>query len=150
MKYKPSRKYSNKFERDYNFYINNLDKFNFCGKRDEDFLDKHGHKLVVYDVNGVTAKRAFLNYESQGIISETFEPELLLKLHKCKASIHFHIILWGSGRGDGTFPRIEWEEYAKEAGLLKWILKAVDQQMWIYRDKYGYCLLRQTNCKDGK
>lgn len=127
-------KYSKRFNRDYNFYINNLDKFSFCGKKDVSF-----YPLVIFDDQGVCAKEAFYAYESKGKILKTNEPLLLMALHKCKASINLHITLWSEGREDGTFPRIEWEEYVKEKKLLPWIKKAVEAQMWKIRNfRYGY------------
>lgn len=126
-------RYSRRFERDYDFYIKNLNRFSFCGKSDHDFMDKKGNSMVVNDDNGVSAKEAFYNYESQGKISKTSDPKLLLSLHKCKSSINLHISLWAEGRRDGTFPKIEWDQYAKEVGLLTCICKAVEKNTWIYR-----------------
>lgn len=138
-------KYSARFERDYEFYIKNLERFSFCGKNDNEFLDKNGNDIVVSDINGVCAKEAFYEYDSTGKISKTYEPELLLNLYKCKASINLHITLWAHGRGEGTFPRIEWDEYVKKIGLLPWISKAVEKKMWDYRDKHGYKLMRESH-----
>lgn len=93
-------KYSPNFERDYTFYLNNVDNFTFCGT----LLPKH---LAVYDKNGVTAKEAFYHIESSGKNKPTKEPDLLNKLLLCKASVNFQIKQWAEGRADGTLPHIE-------------------------------------------
>lgn len=128
-------KYSKRFERDYNFYIKNLERFSFCGKKDNEFIDKKGNPIVIYDDEGINAKEAFYVYESRGEICKTNEPELLLALHRCKASINLHINLWAEGRRDGTFPRIEWKNYAKEIGFPVWVSDAVENQMLCKREK---------------
>src|SRR5690348_16365156 len=131
-------KYSKRFERDYDFYIKNLDFFDFCGKKDSEFVDKNGNSLVVFDDDGVSAKEAFYGYESFGKILKTKEADLLLRLHKCKASINLHIEMWSEGRAEGTLPRIEFDTFAKASGFLKWIVKAVESQKWkVLEKKYG-------------
>lgn len=126
-------KYSKRFNRDYNFYIRNLERFSFCGKEYSQFSH-----LVIFDDKGITAKEAFYYYESMGKVLKTNEATLLISLHICKASINLHIKMWSEGIADGIFPKIEWKEYAKKEGFLKWIEKAVYAQTWKIRElKYG-------------
>lgn len=118
--------YSRRFNRDYKFYLKNLNVYSFCGKAN--FTDKDGNKLVIFDVNGDSAKHSFFCWESHGEIIKTREPELLLSLHKCKASINLHITLWSEGRASGDFPGIEFDEYCKINNMPKWVIKSVENQ----------------------
>ena len=96
-------KYSNNFDRDYNFYFNNRKIFIFCGTLDTKFNSIHAP-------NGVTAKEAFYFIDAQGKNKPTREPELLTELLLCKASINFHIKMWAESRADGTLPLVEFSK----------------------------------------
>jgi hypothetical protein len=109
-------KYSKNFERDYTFYLNNLDTFNFCGTLNPK------HTPIP---NGTkSAKEVFFMIESHGKNEPTSEPELLEKLLLTKASVNFQIKEWAQGLSDMTLPFYELSQ--KKAGtdlgdvLLEW------------------------------
>lgn len=56
-------KYSNNYERDYNFYLNNIRYFQFCGT----LTPKH---QAISDINGKTAKH--LREDKQQILNEIY------------------------------------------------------------------------------
>lgn len=135
-------KYSASFERDYDFYLSNKNKFTFCGT----VTPKH---KAIFDQNGKTAKQVFYLIDSCGKNQPTKEPDLLNELLLCKASINFQIKQWAEGRADGTLPLYEltgegqvlnWLEkdgdvisvYGKsmkeEFNLPEWVIKAVENQ----------------------
>ena len=85
------KKYSKKFNRDYDFYLQNLDTFSFGGVN-------VGDDMVFHDpTNGVPAKQSFWNYDTQGKLLPTNEPELLKRVIICKKSINLHIKMWVGG-----------------------------------------------------
>lgn len=79
-----AKKYSKNFERDYAFYLKNIEHFNFSGTR----MPRH---KAIYSKDGVTAKQAFHSIESDGKNIPTKEPQLLDQLLLTKASVNFHI-----------------------------------------------------------
>lgn len=95
--------FSKNFERDYNFYLKNLDEFNFCGTLNP----KHS---AIEDTNGLSAKECFYYIESQGKNKPCREPKLLNALLLTKASINFQIKEWAQGRADGTLRLIEFSK----------------------------------------
>lgn len=141
-------KYSTGFERDYNFYLNNLDNFNFCGTLNP--------KHIAISGGNLTAKDCLYYIESEGKNKPCKEPELLNKLLLTKASINFQIKQWAEGINDGTLflyelsqrywqslgaPEmntevLEWVNkepvYSKDIetlyGMPEWVVKAVDNQ----------------------
>lgn len=123
-------KYSKRFQRDYAFYLANRDRFSFDGCAE--YVNKKGESLIQESSDGCSAKEAFYAYDSKGEINPTCEPGLLEELYRCKGSINLHISMWAEGRAEGTFPGVEFEEYAKEVGLLPWVVDAVEKQKWRY------------------
>lgn len=88
------RKYSDQFETDWNFYLQNKDKFIFCG---EDVL------LWEYNEKGNTAKECFYKFDSTGKKTPCTEPALLRAIVICKKSINWHIKQYAEGCADGLF-----------------------------------------------
>ena len=83
-------KYSENFERDYNWYLKYKDIFNFDGT--SEYLDKHNNSIFIEDnEKGLSAKECFYIYDSQGKVSSCREIELYKQIHKCKGSINFNI-----------------------------------------------------------
>lgn len=113
------RKYSKGFERDFEFYRNNLERFDFSG---------HPPPEVEHDPNGPDAKRCFHKFDSTGKLLPCSEPELLSRLLLAKASVNLHIKMWAEGRADGTFPGIEYYEHLRDIGAPKWVDDAVRRQ----------------------
>lgn len=134
-------KFSENFERDYAFYLKNIERFTFFGNG----FPKH---QAVCSDSGVTAKESFYSIDSRGKNLPTFEPELLNKLLQCKASVNFNIKMWAQGVSEGTLfkgeingkiPILEWEvnqktneyelvEYENMAdyyGFPEWVISAI-------------------------
>lgn len=103
-------RYSQNFDRDYNFYQNNINIFNFCGTLNP----KHE---AIYSENGYSAKECFYKIESEGINKGCYEPELLNSLLLTKASVNFQIKEWAQGRADGTLPLVEFSK--RELSLMR-------------------------------
>lgn len=91
------RKYSRGFERDYSFYLRNLNVFNFCGTLNP----KHE---AMFNARGKSAKEAFYFIQSQGKNYPCSEPDLLNNLLLAQAGINFQIKQWAEGRLEGTLP----------------------------------------------
>ncbi len=107
------KKYSENFERDYKFYFDNIEHFNFCGTSIPKFK-------AITDENGKSAKEVFYSIDSEGKNIPTSEPDLLDKLLMCKASVNFHIKQWAEGRAEGTLPFCE---FAGDGETLEWEVK---------------------------
>ncbi len=112
-------KYSKSFNEAYNFYLANLDIFNFCGTLNPKFT-------AVYSPDGMSAKQAFYHIESSGMNPFCREPDLLNKLLLTKAGINFQIKQWAEGRAEGTLPLIEFcadrvPEYDGSTYTLEWV-----------------------------
>jgi hypothetical protein len=138
-----NKTYSKSFERDYSFYMNNINNFDFCGT----LIPKH---IAIYSSDGVSAKEAFYSIDSNGKNIPTNEPDLLNKLLLCKAGVNFQIKQWAEGRAEGTCPLheltgdaqvLEWDisnpnnpiaKYHKniteQYGLPNWVLIAIEKQ----------------------
>lgn len=86
--------YSKGFERDYEFYLKNLDKFNFCGTLNPSFQAIAGGKM--------SAKECFFHIESNGKNYPCIDAESLNRLLLTKASVNFQIKQWAEGISDGT------------------------------------------------
>lgn len=109
------RKYSENFERDYNFYLNNIGNYKFCGT----LMPKH---TAIYSDVGKSAKEVFYLIDSTGKNHPTNEPKLLNDLLLCKASVNFHIKQWAEGRADET---LTFEEFAGDGETLEWRVDVV-------------------------
>jgi hypothetical protein len=95
-------KYSKSFERDYAFYLKNIDVFNFCGTLNPRF-EAIG--------NGIkSAKEVFYLIDSHGKNEPTVEPYLLNKLLLTKASVNFQIKQWSEARAEGVLPLSEFSK----------------------------------------
>lgn len=132
-------KYSENFNRDFNYYLKSRNTFTFCGKPQEE---------IPYDKNGLDAKKAFLKYDAEGKLLPTKHPNILGTLIKTKSSINFQIKEWAQSRATGDLPLIEFsvrkaiEKYPKsnyqsystgedietKLNLLSWITDAVENQ----------------------
>ena len=111
--------YNQNFERDFNFYLKNKDTFTFDGKLQ--------HK-VISSPQGVPAKEAFYQRDTNGKVIPTSEPELLLQLLKCKGSVNFNIKMWAESFADWTLFEDEIDEYMQQYNCPKWVKEAVINQ----------------------
>jgi hypothetical protein len=109
-------KYSQNFEKAYNFYHSNMDEFTFCGAS----LSETTH-TAIFSKDGVSAKEAFYSIESFGKNIPTYESELLNRLLMCKAGVNFNIKYWAEGVAEGLFTLNELTD-----GYQVWVKKAVE------------------------
>jgi hypothetical protein len=116
-----AKKYSAAFNRDYEFYMNNLLRFDFAGRE---------IPVITSHPEGSDAKRCFYVFDSRGKLPPCREPEILASLLRTKASVNLHIKLWAAGRFDGTFPGVEFDEYMREIGAPDWVKLAVRKQQY--------------------
>jgi hypothetical protein len=146
-------KYSKNFERDYTFYLNNLDNFDFCGTQNPKFE-------ADFDYNGKSAKDVFYSIQSHGKNLPCSEPELLNKLLICQSGINFQIKQWAEARAEGLLPlpelsKREWricnpkqlcpdlktlcwenkepvyyDDIETQYGLPAWVIDAVERQKY--------------------
>ncbi len=119
-------KYSERFNRDYDFYTYNTDKLDFCGS----IVDE-------VPLGDKTVKQAFFEFDSQGKLSVCEDPLQLKKLIITKKSVNLHIKMWSEGRLEMTLPRCDWEEIIQEFKLPDWAIKASDNQMISTYKKQG-------------
>ena len=136
--------YSENFNRDYEFYLENIDNFKFCGTQLPKFK-------AIFNENGKSAKEVFYSIDTYGKNISTSEPELLNSLLLCKASVNFQIKQWAEARaegtlslsefcGDGETPVLEWKmenntaipiyhnSIVAQYNLPDWVIKAVENQ----------------------
>ena len=113
-------KYSKSFERDYNFYYNNRNVFNFCGGQT--------NYQAVPDEKGFSAKECLFSIDSNGRNIPCFEPELLNELLLCKASVNFNIKLWADGVKRGTLLSMDLLEIQQDYNCPIWVIEAVINQ----------------------
>ena len=111
-----------------NYIESIINRFEFCGR--DNFTNKKGDNLIVFDENGVNAKESFFIFDSNGQIFSTNEPYLLKNLYKSKASINFHIKMWAEGRRDFTLSKVEFLRYCRQNRFPLWVFKAVEAQRW--------------------
>ena len=98
-----AKKYSDNFNRDFNWYLKYRNIFTFTGGKPEIQIIPN----IEFDINGIDGKKAFHIYDSQGKLKPTKHPNILSSLLCTKASINLQIKQWAQGRADGTLPGIE-------------------------------------------
>ena len=143
-----SRKNKNRtqFENDWQFYftqrhhfifsgsdIKDSYKIQFPGEPDIKTTDDEGKEITVpwtipYSKQGKTAKECFYKLDSEGKRLPCSEPQLLVEILNCKASINLQIKIWAQSRAEYTLPLIELQEYMEHFKCPEWVLKAVEAQ----------------------
>lgn len=84
------------FDRDWEFYFTNKEKFNFSGSLPEEFIEDLEE--------GYTGKECFYVYEAQGIKLSCKELKLLQEIVNCKRSVNLHLKMWSEGFSDMCEP----------------------------------------------
>lgn len=150
------RSFSPAFERDYTFYLSNKDTFTFAGsdlKKDYGIqfpgepepFDEEGKPLpftVPYSATGKSAKVCFYQLDSEGKCKPCSEPELLVEILRCKASVNLNIKIWAQSRAEYTLSKVELLEYIEFYKAPEWVLKAIENQKlkilkeWAAEKKY--------------
>lgn len=142
-----SKKYSSNFERDFKFYLFNINNFSFAGsnirrdygiqfpneKPQETINNETGEVVhltfrIPYDENGKSAKDTFYKLDSQGKSSACREPQLLLDILICKAAVNLQIKQWAQGRAEYTLSLADLKEIINYYKCPEWVLKAVESQ----------------------
>lgn len=113
-------KYSENFNRDFNYYLSSRHIFNFDGRLDRD---------IEFDKNGIDGKKAFYKFDSEGKLVPTKHPNILKALLKTKGSINLHIKMWKEDRFKGYLPRYEFNLIVEEYKLPEWAVKAVNKDI---------------------
>ena len=121
-----SNKYNLNFERDYNWYLSVIDVFNFDGTNE--YLNKRGENIIQFDENGASAKESFFQYDTNGKILPTKEPEILHSILKAKGSVNLHIKMYAEDRANGTLSNAELIDLCHYLLAPKWFYDAVENQ----------------------
>jgi len=120
-------KYSDNFNRDFNWYLKFRHTFDFDGRLDRD---------IEYDTKGIDGKKAFFLFDSQGKLKPTKHPNLLRTLLKTKGSINLHIKMWKEDRLNGILPRVLFiEECVEPFELLDWMINIIDKTVLLEYNK---------------
>ncbi len=107
-------RYSKNFNRDFSWYLSVRSIFQFSGSND---------KEVIKDNNGVSGKKAFFLYDSQGKLVPTKHPKLLSTLIRTKASVNLHRKLYKEDIDAGLYPRIEFRAFCISIRAPHWFSK---------------------------
>lgn len=110
-----AKRYSAAFNRDWEFYLVNSQKFTFCGS---DVPEQN------YDPDGVDAKIAFYELDARGVVVPTNQPELLRTVIRCKKSINFNIKQWADGSDVFMRPGEYLDEFVNPPD---WVLQALER-----------------------
>jgi len=121
-------KYSESFERDYNWYLSVSELFSFDGSKD--YYNKKGKSIIVPDVNGVSAKEAFYLWDSSGQIVGCRESEQLRSLLKTKGSVNLHIKMYAQSMAEQTLSLLELRAFSIKIKAPSWFQEAVEKQRW--------------------
>src|ERR1700679_1469064 len=134
------------FEIDYQFYFSHRYTFTFAGSDIKDSYkiqypgelekivkDESGEEesipwAIPYSEKGKTAKECFYKLDSEGKKFPCSEPQLLVEILNCKASINLQIKIWAQSRAEYTLPLFELQEYMAHYSCPDWVLKAVEAQ----------------------
>ena len=81
-------KLSAKFNRDWDFYFGNREKFNFPGVE---------VPIPEFDSGGMPAKEAFYIFDSTGKLPPCSQPGLLKAVITCKKAINLQLKMWVKG-----------------------------------------------------
>lgn len=143
------KKYKKQFERDFNFYFAQKDKFTFAGSDiksyyniqfPEDIIEKQiSQDLEIpvfvdivykfpYSLAGKSAKECFYDLDSSGKNNICSEPKLFVELLICKAAINLQIKSWAESRAEYTLSLNELEEYIDFYKAPDWVFLAVENQ----------------------
>lgn len=153
------KRFSPQFERDYQFYLSNINVFTFAGsdiKKDfgiqlpgelEEVVEEDGEQVTIpfaipYSSTDKNAKVCFWTLDTHGKKIPCSEPQLLIALLTCKAALNLQIKTWAQSRAEYTLSIFELQEYMDFYSAPEWVLKAVENQkqkiikQWILDKKY--------------
>lgn len=112
-------KYSEKYERDFKWYLSVRHIFNFDGSLGKD---------IPYDKNGISGKECFYKFDTLGKVLPTKHPNLVRTLFKVKGSVNLHIKMYSEDRAKGILPRCEFEQLCRELNSPEWFGEGVEKQ----------------------
>lgn len=105
---------------------------------------------IPYNVSGKNAKICFYQLDSEGKCKPCAEPELLVEILTCKASVNLHIKLWAQSRAEYTLSKIELQQIMESIQAPEWVFKSIENQkdkilkQWIQEKKYNDSFYRQA------
>ena len=138
--------FSPQFERDYTFYFSNKEIFTFAGtnikkdygiqypgepepiEKNEEGIDEIVPFSIPYSPTGKSAKVCFFQLDSEGKCKPCSEPQLLVEILRCKASINLNIKIWSQSRAEFTLAKFELQEIVDFYKAPEWVFKAVENQ----------------------
>jgi hypothetical protein len=160
--------FSPQFERDYTFYLSNKDEFTFAGtdtkkdygiqfpgepepiEKDEDGKDVTVKFPIPYSPTGKSAKVCFYQLDSEGKCKPCSEPQLLVEILRCKASVNLNIKTWAQSRAEFTLSKFELLEYLEQCKAPEWVFRAIENQKlkilkeWASEKKYQIDYYKKT------
>lgn len=117
-------KYSDNFNRDFNWFIKMRNTFDFGGR----IPDK-----IIFDINGVDFKKAYHIYDSTGVLKPTKHPTALAKMMLIKGGVNLHAKMYAEDRASGLMGSLEFRAMCVfKFKSPDWFRKAVEQQKFKY------------------
>lgn len=114
-------KYSNQFNRDYDFYHSVKDVFTFSGRA----------IVVPNDPEGVDGKECFYIKETTGKIVPSCEPILAQAVLQCKGSINLHIAMYAKSLTLGLTTLYELrQDVLNKYNCPEWVETAIQKQAY--------------------
>lgn len=114
------------------FYLKIRHKFSFDGRNE--YVNKKGASIIVYDKEGVDGITAFEAWDNEGKIRPTKHPNILHSLLKTKGSVNLHIKMYAEDRARGYLPKLEFLNICEQLSFPVWVYEAVEKQKFKYYD----------------
>lgn len=114
-------------KRDWTFYNENKEKFNFSGVN---LLQ------IPFDEKGYSACECFYFFDTTGKLTPCREPQLLSTVINCKKSINLHIKMYAEGIAEGSFSFNEL--FSEFANPPEWVKRAMLNQVERLNKQKGY------------
>ena len=124
------------FDRDFNWYLRMRHLFDFDGV--ENYYNKKGIEIVQYSRDGVSGRKAFYLWDSQGKIVATKHPNIFRTLLKVKGSCNLHIKMYAEDRASGNFGFTEFRGLCFKFRAPDWFREAVEKQKVKYYKLMNY------------
>jgi hypothetical protein len=110
-------KFSRQFNRDWDFYLSQIDPAAVIGAKD---FSAQGKFAAAFDPDGVDAKTAFWNYDSKGVVVQTTEPDIAAAVVACKGRlVQVTCLMWAQDLVAGIVMADEIMEWS--SSMPKWV-----------------------------
>ena len=124
------KKYNQKFDRDFRWYLTVRHYFNFDGTNI--YYNKKGNTIINISKSGIDGIESFYQFDTYGKISETKHPNILHTLLKVKGSVNLHIKMYAEDRAKGVLPKMLFNEICADIKAPDWFVDAVETQKYKY------------------